>query len=71
MSADRVYLVYDSRASYDINRASVLEALGSYRSVSAAMEVAQKLWSGQGAVLVSYQNDGANLTDEQIHGVVS
>lgn len=70
MSTERHYLVYDGRFLHDPDAATVLEMLGEFRTLKAAMREARQWWGQQGAVLVSYRDAGGELIDEQVHGEV-
>lgn len=63
----REYILFDGRATYDVDRASVLEALGQHPSLEAALKSARQTWHGVDSVLVSYRVEGDQLVDEQIH----
>lgn len=64
-----VYMVMDSRAQFDIDRAVVLECCGekqpSWRSL-------RRDWGEQGAVLVRFRLDNSDIaTDPEVVGVIN
>lgn len=67
-----IYMVMDSRAQFDIDRATVLECCGnkqpSWRSL-------RKDWGEQGAVLVRFRlvpnTNGEVATDPEVVGVIN
>ncbi|HEN3233961.1 TPA: hypothetical protein U5D48_004457 [Yersinia enterocolitica] len=61
------YMVLDSRAQVDSDRAVVLECLGNHRP---SMKSLSKDWGQQGAVLVKYNQSGNELTNEEIVAVI-
>lgn len=61
----KAYILYDGRAEYDTDRASVLEFVGhSRRDIKTALN----FWRGYDGVLVEYDSDGSNLTNEKVIG---
>lgn len=61
----KFYILYDGRAMDDTFEASVLEAVGKTRR---CVRDALHFWRGHDAVLVEYDADGSNLTNERIIG---
>ena len=64
-----VYMVMDSRAQFNIERAAVLECCGekqpSWRSL-------RRDWGEQGAVLVRFRLDNSDIaTDPEVVGVIN
>lgn len=66
-----VYMVMDSRAQFDIDRASVLECYGNKQPPWKSL---QRDWGEQGAVLVRFRAvaniNGEVATDPEIVGVI-
>ncbi|WP_447314592.1 hypothetical protein ACNHKA_06595 [Klebsiella michiganensis] len=66
-----VYMVMDSRAQFDIDRASVLECCGNKQP---SWKSLQRDWGEQGAVLVRFRvvanTNGEVATDPEIVGVI-
>ena len=68
MMPESQFVVMDSRAQYDTDAASVLEAVG---STQPSWRQLQRDWGNQGAVLVRYFGwDGKAYTKKEIVGVV-
>lgn len=65
----KYYLLFDGRANYDIDRASILETIGEMSLKRACAEVARD-WEDTDAVLVEYDVTGDELIDERIIGDV-
>ena len=61
----KAYVLYDGRAEYDTDRASVLEFVGHTRK---SIKDAIYFWRGHDAVLVEYDSDGGILTNEKVIG---
>ncbi len=59
------YMIFDSRASYDIDAACVLECIGEVPEKH-AKKVLRECWPDQGAVLVSYEVKDSKLVNEQV-----
>ena len=59
------FMILDSRASYDIDDACVLECIGEVPERH-AKKVLREHWPDQGAVLVSYEVKDSKLVNEQV-----
>jgi hypothetical protein len=64
----RSYIIYDGRALFDVSSASIMDYLGEYTSLQAAIAAARPLWSGYDAVLVSYAINAEGLQGENVEG---
>ena len=61
----KAYILYDGRAEYDTDRASVLEFVGhSRRDIKSAIN----FWRDHDAVLVEYDADDGTLRNEKVIG---
>lgn len=64
----QLYVVMDSRALYDTEKATVLQSVGATRP---KMEELQEVWGEMNAVLVRwYGCDGKGFTKTEIIGVI-
>ena len=70
---EKMYILYDGRAMYDVDEASVMEAIGGREDVKRAL----RFWKGHDAVLVEYDIDNShtetlgNLVNERVIGHIN
>ncbi|WP_297196266.1 hypothetical protein [uncultured Pluralibacter sp.] len=67
-----VYMVMESRAQFDIDRASILECCSNKQPTRKSL---RRDWGEQGAVLIRFRvvanTDGEVVTDPEIVGVIN
>ena len=61
----KTYMVFDGRAKDDVDRAFCLESIGKV-SLNRAIKQYKNSWGHTDAVLVSYDDDGEELVNEEI-----
>jgi regulator of RNase E activity RraB len=59
------YIVMDSRAAYDVDRASVIDVFGAV-SEKKAIKAFKQEWESSGAELVRYKEEDGVLTNPEI-----
>lgn len=57
----RYYIVYDSRAEYDEDEASIYESIGEMPTEESAKDYFRNAWSGSDGVLFAYDCDDEDV----------
>lgn len=62
----KLYILYDGRAEYDIDSASVVETIGEFDNDAKPIKLVRRDWTGYDSVLVKYDISGEFAENPEI-----